>query len=60
MNKRRDPGQNWYDLPFDERAEHIERHGDIGRSYGGKVSQMIAGSVGFDDWEWGSPCGPTT
>jgi chlorite dismutase len=53
MNKRRDPGQNWYDLPFDERAEHIERHGDIGRSYGGKVSQMIAGSVGFDDWEWG-------
>ncbi|SFR89509.1 chlorite dismutase [Halomicrobium zhouii] len=53
MSKRRDPEQNWYDMPFDERAEHIERHGDIGRGYGGKVSQMIAGSIGFDDWEWG-------
>ena len=53
MDKRRDPDQNWYDLPFQERAEHIKRHGDIGREYGGKVSQMIAGSVGLDDWEWG-------
>jgi len=53
MSKRRDPDQNWYDLPFAERAEHIKRHGDIGRQYGGKVSQMIAGSIGFDDYEWG-------
>jgi chlorite dismutase len=53
MSKRRDPDQNWYDLPFAERAEHIKRHGEIGREYGGKVSQMIAGSVGLDDWEWG-------
>ncbi|WP_336000581.1 heme-binding protein [Halorientalis halophila] len=53
MSKRRDPEQNWYDLPFDERAEHMARHGDIGRGYGGKVNQMIASSVGFDDYEWG-------
>ena len=53
MSKRRDPDQNWYDLPFAERAEHIKRHGDIGRQYGGKVEQMIAGSIGFDDYEWG-------
>ncbi len=52
MEKRRDPEYNWYDLPFDERAEHMSSHGDIGRSYGGKVSQITAGSIGFDDYEW--------
>ncbi|MFB6308945.1 MAG: heme-binding protein [Haloarculaceae archaeon] len=53
MSKRRQPEQNWYDLPFDERAEHMKRHGDIGRGYAGQVEQMITGSVGIDDWEWG-------
>jgi len=53
MSKRRQPDQNWYDLPFAERAEHIQRHGEIGREYGGKVQQMITGSMGMDDWEWG-------
>ncbi|MFC6757087.1 MULTISPECIES: heme-binding protein [Haloarcula] len=53
MSKRRDPEQNWYDMSFEERAAHIKRHGDIGRGYGGKVNQMICGSIGFDDWEWG-------
>ena len=53
MSKRRDPDQNWYDTSFEERAAHIKRHGDIGRGYGGKVNQMICGSIGFDDWEWG-------
>jgi len=53
MDKRRDPGQNWYDLPFDERAEHMDAHGEIGRDYGGRVTQMITGSIGLDDWEWG-------
>jgi chlorite dismutase len=53
MSKRRQPGQNWYDLPLEERAEHMESHGDIGRDYAGRVSQMITGSVGMDDWEWG-------
>jgi len=53
MDKRRDPEQNWYDLPFDERAEHMKAHGDIGRDYAGKVVQMITGAIGFDDYEWG-------
>jgi len=53
MSKRRQPDQNWYDTSFEERAAHIKRHGDIGRTYGGDVNQMIAGSIGFDDWEWG-------
>ncbi|WP_135534778.1 heme-binding protein [Halostella pelagica] len=53
MSKRRDPEYNWYDLPMEERTEHMASHGDIGRDYAGKVSQIISGSVGFDDWEWG-------
>ncbi|GAB3022925.1 heme-binding protein [Natronobiforma cellulositropha] len=53
MDKRRGPEDNWYDLPFDERAEHLSAHGDIGREYAGKVTQLISGSVGFDDHEWG-------
>ncbi|QSG04559.1 Chlorite dismutase [Halapricum desulfuricans] len=53
MDKRRDPEYNWYDLPFEERAEHMDAHGDIGREYAGKVTQMITGAIGMDDWEWG-------
>jgi chlorite dismutase/heme-degrading monooxygenase HmoA len=53
MDKRREPGQNWYDLSFEERAEHMEAHGDIGRDYGGRVVQMITGAIALDDWEWG-------
>ena len=53
MEKRRDPEYNWYDLPFDERADLMSGHGDIGRDYAGKVTQIISGSVGFDDYEWG-------
>ncbi|WP_439027587.1 heme-binding protein [Haloarchaeobius sp. DT45] len=53
MDKRRTLEDNWYDLPHDERAEHMASHGDIGRDYAGKVTQMITSSVGFDDHEWG-------
>ena len=53
MDKRRGPEDNWYDLPFAERAELMSGHGDIGRDYAGKVTQIISGSVGFDDYEWG-------
>ncbi|WP_302081694.1 heme-binding protein [Salinibaculum rarum] len=53
MDKRRQPEQNWYDLSFEERAEHMDAHGDIGRDYGGKVQQMITGAIAMDDWEWG-------
>ncbi|SDJ43162.1 chlorite dismutase [Halovenus aranensis] len=53
MDKRRQPEQNWYELSFEERAEHMEAHGDIGREYGGRVVQMITGAIAIDDWEWG-------
>ena len=53
MNKKRDGADNWYNLPFAERAEMMADHGKIGRSYHGLVSQVISGSIGFDDWEWG-------
>jgi chlorite dismutase len=53
MDKRRQPGQNWYDLDFEERADHMEAHGDIGRDYGGRIVQMITGAIALDDWEWG-------
>lgn len=53
MDKRRDGDDNWYMLPMDSRREMMRSHGMIGRSYAGKVKQVITGSVGFDDWEWG-------
>lgn len=53
MNKRREGNDNWYMLPMEERAAMMRSHGMIGRSYAGKVTQIISGSVGLDDWEWG-------
>src|SRR5207247_2594521 len=44
---------HWYDLPPAARAELMRGHGEIGRRYAGRVTQVIAGSVGLDDWEWG-------
>ena len=53
MNKKRELSDNWYMLSMDERKAMMRSHGLIGRSYAGKVKQIITGSVGFDDWEWG-------
>jgi chlorite dismutase len=53
MSKRRGEQVNWYDLPAAERAAFMRGHGEIGRKYAGKVVQIIQGSVGLDDWEWG-------
>jgi peroxiredoxin len=53
MNKRRLLEDNWYMLPMEDRKTMMRSHGMIGRSYAGKVKQIITGSVGFDDWEWG-------
>jgi chlorite dismutase len=53
MNKRRGEHRNWYQLPIDERQRLMHEHGMIGRRYAGQVTQIISGSVGFDDWEWG-------
>jgi chlorite dismutase len=53
MSKRRGEEHNWYDLSFEERAELMSGHGDVGREYAGDIKQVIASSVGFDDYEWG-------
>ncbi|CAJ1001525.1 MULTISPECIES: hydrogen peroxide-dependent heme synthase [Brevibacillus] len=53
MNKKRNLQDNWYMLTMEQRAEMMRSHGMIGRKYAGKVKQIIGGSVGFDDWEWG-------
>jgi len=52
MDKKRDGDVNWYMLDMDKRKELMRAHGLIGRSYAGKVKQIISGSVGFDDYEW--------
>lgn len=53
MNKRRSGNDNWYMLPMDQRKSLMRSHGMIGRSYAGRVKQIITGSVGLDNWEWG-------
>lgn len=53
MNKRRDGADNWYMLSMEERRNMMRSHGMIGRQYAGRVKQIISGSVGLDDWEWG-------
>jgi chlorite dismutase len=53
MNKRRGEALNWYSETFERRASMMREHGMIGRHYSGKVTQVISGSIGYDDWEWG-------
>jgi peroxiredoxin len=53
MNKRRSAGDNWYSETFERRASMMREHGMIGRTYAGRVTQVISGSIGYDDWEWG-------
>jgi peroxiredoxin len=53
MNKFRGETKNWYSEPIHERHRMMREHGMIGRHYAGRVTQIISGSIGFDDWEWG-------
>ena len=53
MDRRRGESKNWYQLPIEERARQMDEHGMVGRRYAGQVKQIITGSIGFDDWEWG-------
>ncbi len=53
MDRRRGEANNWYTVPMADRAHMMHEHGMNGRRYAGKVRQIISGSVGFDDWEWG-------
>jgi hydrogen peroxide-dependent heme synthase len=53
MSKTRRPGANWYSLDADERKRLMGGHARVGRAYAGRILQLITGSTGLDDWEWG-------
>jgi chlorite dismutase len=53
MDRRRGEVKNWYQLSLADRQRQMHEHGMIGRRYAGSVKQIISGSIGFDDWEWG-------
>ncbi len=53
MDKKRGETKNWYEAPMRDRQRMMHEHGLIGRKYAGDVKQIISGSIGFDDWEWG-------
>jgi chlorite dismutase len=53
MSKRRGEQRNWYALPYDERRQLMKGHAKVGREFAGKVKQLITGSTGLDDAEWG-------
>jgi chlorite dismutase len=53
MDRKRGEQVNWYTVPFADRQRMMHDHGLIGRRYGDRVKQIISGSIGMDDWEWG-------
>ncbi|MFB3777205.1 MAG: hydrogen peroxide-dependent heme synthase [Bryobacteraceae bacterium] len=53
MDRRRGESVNWYTMPMAERRRMMHEHGEVGRKYAGQVKQIISGSIGLDDWEWG-------
>jgi peroxiredoxin len=53
MDRKRGEQVNWYSVPFADRQRMMHEHGLIGRRYGDVVKQIISGSIGMDDWEWG-------
>ena len=53
IDRRLGEQKNWYSLPIEERQRQMEEHGKVGRRYAGAVQQIISGSIGFDNWEWG-------
>lgn len=53
MNKRRGEVLNWYAADMEERRRMMREHGSTGRKYANEITQMITGSTGLDDWEWG-------
>ena len=53
MSKRRDPEANWYTLPYEQRSAQMHEHGRSGRNFAGRVLQVVTGSTGVDDYDWG-------
>ena len=60
MSKRRDGDDNWYRLEYDRRAALMHEHGASGRRFAGRVLQLVTGSTGLDDFEWGVTLFATT
>jgi chlorite dismutase len=52
MSKRRNVDQNWFTLPYEERERLMLEHGTTGRTFAGRITQLVTGSAGLDDWEW--------
>ena len=53
MTKKREAHANWFATPFEERSEMMMEHGQSGRAFAGRVAQLVTGSTGLDDFEWG-------
>ena len=53
MSKRRGDEHNWFSLPYEERESLMRQHGASGREFKGRILQLVTGSTGLDDWEWG-------
>jgi chlorite dismutase len=53
MSKRRGEANNWYALDYDDRERLMRQHGALGREFKGRILQVVTGSTGLDDWEWG-------
>ncbi|HYG99223.1 MAG TPA: hydrogen peroxide-dependent heme synthase [Terriglobales bacterium] len=53
MDRKRGEDKNWYTLSIEDRGRQLNEHGTVGRRYADTVRQIISGSIGFDDWEWG-------
>ncbi len=53
MSKRRGDVHNWFELPYEEREQLMYGHGGTGRKFAGRVLQLVTGSTGIDDYEWG-------
>ena len=53
MSKKREGDANWFSLDYDRRKELMLGHGKKGREYAGRILQLITGSTGIDDFEWG-------
>lgn len=53
MSKRRGERDNWYALPYEDREQLMLGHGKTGRGFAGRVLQLVTGSTGLDDYEWG-------
>ena len=53
MSKKREAHANWFTLPYDDRSSLMREHGASGRKFAGRIVQVITGSTGLDDYEWG-------